>query len=110
MPGRDGAAGRVDVEEDLLVGVLGREQQQLGADLVRHLVLDDALDEDDPVAEQPLVDRVAEAEPAAARGGTVVGEHHARRAVRLCALDLLVRRVLVRHARITLRLVGLFGP
>ena len=63
----DRAAGRVDVEVDVLVRVLGREQQHLGADRVGHLVVDHRAEEDDPLAQQPLVDRVVEARAGAAR-------------------------------------------
>ena len=52
----DRATGRVDVEGDVLVGVLGLEEDQLGADQVgRHLV-DRAADEDDALLEQLLED------------------------------------------------------
>ena len=56
MPADDRAAGRVDVEPDVLVGVLGGEQQQLRADRVGDLVLDLRAEEDDPLAQQPVVD------------------------------------------------------
>ncbi|MEY9812088.1 hypothetical protein RKD21_002345 [Streptomyces albogriseolus] len=58
--GRDRTAGAVDVEVDVLVGVRGKEQQLRG-DLVRDVVVDRLAEEDDPLAEQPVVDLVAEA-------------------------------------------------
>ena len=49
----DVAAGRVDVEVDVLVGVLGLEVQQLGADQVGDRVVDRRAQEDDVLLEQP---------------------------------------------------------
>jgi hypothetical protein len=49
-------ARRIDVERDLLARVLGLEEQQLGADQRRHLILDLAIDENDPLAQQPRED------------------------------------------------------
>ena len=54
-PGRDHAARRVDVHEDVLLRVLGLEEEQLGGDQRGHMVLDRAGDEDDPLAQQPRV-------------------------------------------------------
>ena len=45
--------GRIDVHEDVLLRVLGLEEQQLGGDERGHMVLDRAGDEDDPLAQQP---------------------------------------------------------
>ena len=55
------AAGRVDVERDVLVGVLALEVQQLGDDQVGDLVVDRRAEEDDPLVEQPRVDVEASA-------------------------------------------------
>src|SRR5581483_1314386 len=54
--GVDVAAGRVDVEVDVLVRVLGLEMDHLGDDEVRDLVVDRGAEEDDPHVEQPRVD------------------------------------------------------
>ena len=50
------AAGRVDVERDVLVGILGLEVQQLRHDEVRDLVVDRRAEEDDPLAQETGVD------------------------------------------------------
>src|SRR5437773_1197114 len=52
----DVAAGAVDVERDLLFGVLGLQEQQLRHHEVGDLVVDRSADEDDPVLQQPGVD------------------------------------------------------
>ena len=52
----DDAARRVDVDRDVLVGVVGLEVQQLGDDEVRDLVVDRGADEDDALAQQAGVD------------------------------------------------------
>lgn len=59
--GRDRAAGAVDVEVDVLVGVRSGKEQQLCGDLVSDVVVDRLAEEDDPLVEQPVVDLVAEA-------------------------------------------------
>src|SRR5688572_19695081 len=56
--GGDDAAGRVDVEVDVALGVLRLEEQQLGDDQVGHRVLDGVPDEDDPLLEQAREDVV----------------------------------------------------
>ena len=48
-------ARRVDVEADVPAGILGGEQQQLGADQVGRAVVDLGAEEDNALAEQPLV-------------------------------------------------------
>src|SRR5919107_1231920 len=53
---------------DVLLAVRRGEQQELGADPVRHLVVDLAAEEDDPLAEQPLEDLIVE--------GCAVRPHH----------------------------------
>src|SRR5690606_5294766 len=58
--GRDRPAGAVDVQVDVLVRVGGKEQQLCG-DLVGDVVVDRLAEEDDPLAQQPVVDLVAEA-------------------------------------------------
>ena len=50
-----------------LLGVLGGEQQQLRADRVGDVVVDHRAEEDDPLAEQPVVDLVVEAHAAGRR-------------------------------------------
>ena len=52
----DRAARRVDVERDVLLGVLGLEVQQLRDDQVGDLVVDGRAEEDDPLVEQAAVD------------------------------------------------------
>jgi len=54
--GGDGAAGRVDVEVDVLVGVLRLEEEHLRDDEVGELVLDERRQEDDPFLEQTRED------------------------------------------------------
>src|SRR5215218_2889010 len=49
-------AGRVDVQLDVLVRVLGLQVQQLGHDQVGHGVVDRGAEEDDPLVEQARVD------------------------------------------------------
>ena len=56
--GRDRAAGRVDVDGDVLLGILGLEEQQLRDDQVRDVVVDGLAEEDDVVFEQTGVDVV----------------------------------------------------
>ena len=50
------APGRVDVELDVLLGVLGLEEEHLGDDQVGHLVVDLLAQEDDALAQQLRVD------------------------------------------------------
>jgi hypothetical protein len=50
------AARRVDVDRDVLVGVLGLEVQQLRHDEVRDLVVHGCPQEDDALVQQPAVD------------------------------------------------------
>src|SRR5215207_290463 len=54
--GVDRAAGRVDVDRDVLVRVRGLEVQQLRDDEVRDRVVDRRAEEDDPLVEQARVD------------------------------------------------------
>ena len=49
-------AGRVDVERDVLVGILGLQVQELGHDQVRDLVVHGRAEEDDPLVQQAGVD------------------------------------------------------
>ena len=56
MPGRHRAAGRVDVQVNVGLGVVELQEQHLGHDQVGAVVVDHALQEDDPVLEQPAVD------------------------------------------------------
>ena len=50
----DRAARGVDVEADVALGVLGGEQQELGADAVGDVVVHLLAEEDDAVPQQPL--------------------------------------------------------
>jgi hypothetical protein len=52
----DDAAGAVDVQRDVAIGVGGFEVQELRDDEVRDLVVDRLAEEDDPLVEQPAVD------------------------------------------------------
>ncbi len=63
---RDDAARRVDVEIDVLVGVVGLEKEQLGDDDVGDVVVDRRAHEDDPVHQQPREDVVGTLAPAGA--------------------------------------------
>ena len=72
--GVDRATGAVDVQEDVGLGVLGGQQQQLGADRVGVLVAHLGAEEDDPLAQQPLVDVVVEA--VRRRGAVHLGRRH----------------------------------
>ena len=53
---RDDPARRVDVQVDVLVGVLGLQVQQLRHDQVADLVVDRGAQEDDALLQQPRVD------------------------------------------------------
>ena len=53
---RHDPARRVDVELDVLLRVLGLEEEQLGDDQVGDVVLDRVAQEDDAVLEEPRVD------------------------------------------------------
>jgi len=54
--GRHHPARRVDVDIDVLLRILALEVEQLGGDQGRHMVLDPAGDEHDPLPEQPRID------------------------------------------------------
>ena len=54
----DRAAGRVDVEMDVLVRVFRLEKQQLGDDQVGHVILNRAHAENHSLLEQPGIDVV----------------------------------------------------
>ena len=79
--GRDRAAGAVDVEVDVLVRVRGKEKQLRG-DLVGDVVVDRLAEEDDPLAEQSVVDLVAEA---TTEGRLAGGGRHRNRHVSTCS-------------------------
>ena len=66
--GVDRSTGRVDVQVDVLVRVLGVQQQHLRADRVGVLVADLGAQEDDPVLQQRLVDVVVEPDAARSPG------------------------------------------
>ena len=55
---RDRTAGAVDVKLDVLLGVLGLQEQQLRHDQIGDVVVDRGAEQDDPVLEQPAVDIV----------------------------------------------------
>src|SRR5437867_1742259 len=55
---RDDATGRVDVEADVLLRILGVEEQELCDDQVRDVVLDLVAEEDDTLPQQSRVDVV----------------------------------------------------
>ena len=54
--GRDRSAWRVHVQPDVLIGVLPVEVQQLRGDLVGDVIIHVCAEEDDPFAEQAVVD------------------------------------------------------
>src|SRR3954469_8757930 len=56
---------------DVALAVLRGKQPQLAADLVGDWVVDLTAEEDDALAQQPLVDRVVEVHAAGARGARV---------------------------------------
>ena len=78
-PGVDDAAGRVDVQADVLLRVLGLEEQELGDDEVGDVVLDRVAEEDDPLAQQARVDVVG----ALAAAGGFDDHRHEHRVVSL---------------------------
>ena len=92
---RDDAAGRVDVQADVLVGVLGLEVQQLGHDQVADVVVDRRAQEHDALLEQAGVD-VGERSPrlvcSTTYGTVAVGD-------RVVASQVTHRRLLVRLPR-----------
>ena len=49
------ASRRVDVHENILLRVLGLEEEKLGGDEAGHMILDRTRDEDDPLAQQPRI-------------------------------------------------------
>ena len=53
---RHDSAGRVDVKRDLLLRILGLQEQELGADQRGHAVFHRAGNEDDPLLEEPRED------------------------------------------------------
>ena len=55
---RDGSAGAVDVEVDVLLGVFALQEEELGDDGVCDSVVDLSPQEDDAVLQQPRVDVV----------------------------------------------------
>ena len=70
-----GAARAVDVDVDVLLGVLGLQEQELGDDQVRHHVVDGGADEDDVVLEEARVDVVG-----ALAAGRLLHDHGDERA------------------------------
>ena len=79
QPGVDRAAGRVDVERDVLVGVLGLQVEHLGDDQVGDLVVHGRAEEDDPLVEQPRED----VELALAAGGALDDHRDERHVARM---------------------------
>jgi len=55
---RDRSAGAVDVQRNIAVRVFGFEEQQLGNDQIRNVVVNRRADEDDAVAKQPRINVV----------------------------------------------------
>jgi hypothetical protein len=55
-PGGDAAAGRVDVQVDRLLGVLGLEEEELGDDRGRGDFFDFAVEADDALFQEPAED------------------------------------------------------
>src|SRR2546423_11814065 len=53
QPGSDGAARRVDVKVEILLPVLHLEEEHLGNNQIRDVIVDWCANEDDPVLEQP---------------------------------------------------------
>jgi hypothetical protein len=94
QPGADRAAGRVDVQADVALVILGGEQHDLGADPVGDVVVHLLAEKDDPVPEQPLEERVAQGHHRRLRGARDDARHlmeqrgaaHDRLLVRLLAL------------------------
>ncbi len=56
--GAHGTARGIDVQRDVLVRIIGLEEQQLGDDQIRHVILDRPDDEDHPFLQQARVDVV----------------------------------------------------
>ena len=88
--GGDRAARAVDVQPDVLVRVLRRQQQHLRADGVGVVVADLGPEPDDPLAQEPLVDVVVEPEGLAAAARRDLG-------TRLLEVAHLCRSVRPRH-------------
>ena len=57
---RDRAAGRVDVQVDVLLRILGGQQQQLSADDIRVLIAHLVAEPDDALLQEAVVDRVSQ--------------------------------------------------
>ena len=55
---RDRPAGRIDVERDLLLGIFGLQEEELGDDQVGEVVVDRAAQKDDVVLQKARVDVV----------------------------------------------------
>ena len=53
QPGGDGAARRVDVKVEVLLPVLHLQEEHLGNNQIRDVIVDRCANEDDPVLEQP---------------------------------------------------------
>ena len=50
---RDRAARAIDVERDILLWVLGLEEEELGDNEIRHIVVDGAAEKDNALFEEP---------------------------------------------------------
>ena len=90
---RDGAARRVDVERDVGRRVLRGEQQHLRGDPVGDVVVDLLAEHDDPLLQQPLVNRVRQrhrrgrtAPPHGRSDETVLGRHFTLPLARVCSV------------------------
>src|SRR5437879_3080197 len=56
--GRNGAAGRIDIELDVALGIFGLEKEHLCGGEVSHVIVDRRADEDDVLFEEPRVNVV----------------------------------------------------
>src|SRR6266480_2063955 len=94
-PRVDGAPGAVDVERDVLAGILRLEMEQLGDRQVGDLIVDRRPQEDDPLAEQTRVD----VEGALTVHGLL--DHHRNLRAHRCSWILCFQAILVPRSRST---------
>src|SRR5205814_3407587 len=92
-PRRDAAARRVDVEVDVLVGVLALEEEELGHDEVRHAVVDGPDEEDHALLQQARIDVVG------AFAAPRLLDHHRYQPEAARLLEVLVLLVLDEHGQ-----------
>ena len=67
---RHDTTGRIDVQVNVLVRILGLEEQQLGDHEIGHVILDRTDNEDDALLQQPRVDVVS-----AFAAGSLLDDH-----------------------------------